>query len=424
LVNDFLIHLKESEKIIFNFKNDGENLDQVVQKMENKDDEKDKKNKKGKYNYENTSAFKKETDGTYFEFNQNDHEVSPNGTSFINKTNKSLLHSENVNTNMNKQSLFEKSNYANEKNSKKRRYGKNYDQPPIENNNDLKKGIYFCYFIKGAIFFLSFFYNIIIQIVLGMYLINKVNDITYQNFLITNKAETELFLIDSLQHIIFNNHTEFEKNQNMDLFFYYSNLFEKYQFEFNNYGLLQANFIHEINNKTRTYYSENFCSYFHKETNNFLTINTSTNYTDCLSSVLNSGIQLYLYSLKNDLIAVYSNFNNRKNKTMSSLIEILSNDAFNFGVMVYGYYLRGFYNDLHLSIQNYFSYIILMDKYFSIIIFIIFLLQIITVGYFIIYRNLENIYFYFEKIRILFSIIPKDMMKKKSELREFLDKYY
>jgi hypothetical protein len=423
LVNDFLIHLKDSEKIIYNFKNDGENLEQVVQKIEKKDDDKENKNDKEKFSYEN-SAFKKEADGTYLDFNHNDHEISPNGTSLINKTNKSLLNSENVNTNMNKQSLFQKSNYLKEKNYKYRRNGMNNDQPPIENNNNLNKGVYFYYFIKGAFFFLSFFYNIIIQIVIGMFLINKVNDITYQNFLITNKAETELFLIDSLQHIIFNNHTEFEKNHKMDLFYYYSNLFEKYQFEFNNYGLLQANFIQEINNKTRTYYSENFCSYFHKETNNFLTINLSTNYTDCVSSVLNSGIQLYLYSLKNDLIAVYSSFNNNKNKTMSNLMELLGNDAFNFGLMVNGYYLRGFYKDLHLSIQNYFSYIILMDKYFSVIIFIIFLLQIIIVGYFIIYRNLENIYFYFEKIRILFSIIPKDLMKKKSELREFLDKYY
>jgi hypothetical protein len=37
---------------------------------------------------------------------------------------------------------------------------------------------------------------------------------------------------------------------------------------------------------------------------------------------------------------------------------------------------------------------------------------------------MEEIFFYFEKVRVLLSLIPNEIKKNRGELKEFLDKYY
>ena len=281
--------------------------------------------------------------------------------------------------------------------------------------------IYFWYFIMGSLFFISFLYIIIIQLYKSNSTITSIKNFFYVYNMISMKLETQYLLIESLPYkFVYNSkNTDFDFD---NLFNTYYNKFIMYQNEFDNDSNKKEDFDLYINNLMDNYYSYNFCGYFYNSSPS-IELYPEINQSICESTFLNTGLQTFFIKIKNDLMDINYKYMNR-NTSIQLINNFMNSDTFDNGSIIMGYYIKEMNLDLMNSGRIYFQSETQNLKSLIIWLYSIFILHFLVFFYFVFIHNFDKFYLYFEKIRIITSIIIKDFVKERSKIREFLEKFY
>jgi len=147
-------------------------------------------------------------------------------------------------------------------------------------------------------------------------------------------------------------------------------------------------------------------------------------YNKCKNSMINKGVQLYQLRLKGDLERTYYHLKSEKNRNLSFLTDLASSDIFEFAYIANGFYMRNYYNDVLNSLSESFTNIVNISNLTTYYMIIFFILHFGIFGYYIFFKKLKDIYMYFEKVRVLLSLIQKEYAKNNHEMREFLNNFY
>ena len=143
----------------------------------------------------------------------------------------------------------------------------------------------------------------------------------------------------------------------------------------------------------------------------------------CESTILKAGTEMYLHKMKNDIKSIYKNFK-RNFKPNYYQRYLLTDNTFNFGSIVLSYYVRGIYQDLDISIKDFFESQINRVKKIVIAVFAVFLLHFLFFLYFVFIDKLEYVYFYFEKMRVIISIVAKDDLMDKIQVNKLIENFF
>ena len=239
--------------------------------------------------------------------------------------------------------------------------------------------------------------------------------------MISMKLETQYLLIESLPYkFVYNSkNTDFDFD---NLFNTYYNKFIMYQNEFDNDSNKKEDFDLYINNLMDNYYSYNFCGYFYNSSPS-IELYPEINQSICESTFLNTGLQTFFIKIKNDLMDINYKYMNR-NTSIQIINNFMNSDTFDNGSIIMGYYIKEMNLDLMNSGRIYFQSETQNLKSLIIWLYSIFILHFLVFFYFVFIHNFDKFYLYFEKIRIITSIIIKDFVKERSKIREFLEKFY
>ena len=279
---------------------------------------------------------------------------------------------------------------------------------------------YVSYFIKVNLVFTTFIYIIIFQILIRPIIYRDLLNLFYNKLNLTNStSQIENCVIDLAEYFIIPNpnvDVNSIKCANKDMLTQYQ---REINFLANEDHLYSSSIKQKISN-----YNLDFCLYFYKATSLYKLLNPGTTYEDCQSTIMSQGVQFFIFNFKNDLIKIYSLYISESNKTVKFLLNLMDQELFKFTTIAYGYYLRGFYSDLLMSIESSYDSVITLFCTIYIFIIIVFILQFILYLYLAFYIYNTKLHIYFQKMRILLSIIPKDINKINNKIEEFLGRFY
>lgn len=393
-INTYLHQINKTQKIIFNLTNDDQHINSISRNMEQKIKAYEKKisERKSKISVDNPDMSK-----------ISDFNIPP-------PTKTSTLSSQPL---LNK----EKKDIINE------------EKIPEKNKNVIKKqkikfSIYINYFFKASAIILSFVYIFTIELFLLPSVESGTQDIT-NNVLKFSEKTVSLFLMTDSSLINIITSSTFKDINNDDLFLKYSESFFELEKHFTEYFYNNDNFyLSDVKQKLMNYNSLNFCDYFFNLSLSNNLINPDISYQDCNDSIVNKGIQLYQLRLKTKLERIYYKLKGENNRTFSFLINLANSDIFEFAYFANGYYIRNYYNDILDGLKQAFANVVNVSNLSTYYMIIIFILHFSILAYYIFFRKLKDIYMYFEKIRILLSLIQKEYAKNSYEMREFLNNFY
>ncbi len=280
-------------------------------------------------------------------------------------------------------------------------------------------GFYIYIYVKCCIFFLSFSYTVILESIAHPYIISLFNSVYNFKYSANFKAEVDYMLFNSYGFSIINNRSVLIDNQ--DMFLYYNNMFYQSEAEFNSLQNEDSKYFKILKDKLRIYYSENFCEYFHQIYPNLYQLNITQK--DCQSTKFIRGIQLYLIDQKNYLNNNYLTFKNTKHLSLNDLINYFKKDDYMFYALTMGYYIKGYFQDIMSTFNTVFLQICDYIRFCYFFFFSFFITHFIIFLYYIFKYLFKKIFFYFEKLRIVISILPNSMIDSK-EMRRFLNNYY
>jgi len=265
----------------------------------------------------------------------------------------------------------------------------------------------------------SFSYILLFQLFFHPYKTSSVESINNYKILVHYKAENNFMLINNFDYTIINNRSSELDNKHE---FENKNSFIKYEKMFN---FLIYNdkffFYKELQDKLLQYYSKDCCKYFYSNNVSFFNVSSK----DCYSTNLKEGLGIFMIEFRNQIRNLYNSFISRPNKSISDLTRYFSlhdNNLVFYSLLVM-YYLRVFYNDVFSAMKVAF---IKLSDYLSLMnymVFFIFLVHFLACLIYIVVKLLRNIFLFFEKMKILISILPKNLLKD-GKIRSFLKDYY
>jgi hypothetical protein len=402
-------YLKKVKKIIFNLKNDDRNIDNFEDPGKNNSTAK-------KRNFIKSDIFKARKSILLFNNNLQDNQKKNSIFSFKNlettnphKSEANLINNITTTSNNENQNLMDKPN------------------PSLPNNVKLSWETNFYshffktfikLFFKGISLHFSFSYIFLAYLILHPQIRDVIHNLSMSQYSLIYKTESEFLLVSSVLLNIFKNSTIIDIN-NIELNKEYLNTFMKfhYSYTYNNY------LNDEIKQKLKQYNSNKFCDYFMYNTGSKL-LDLPISSEECKKSELNLGIQIYVFKLKNSVEGIYHNFKYSSNRSLDYLKASVDDFSFKFAEVSFDYYIRNYTSDMKSSILSYFEYIIKLSFWVSLGILIMFSIHISVLMYlafFVIYRK---IHFYFEKLRILFCILPENKNENDEKLRRIFQEYY
>ena len=292
-----------------------------------------------------------------------------------------------------------------------------------EKINDSIFRFYILLFLKGIIFFSVFSYLFIVELYIYSHVKTIVNKITNYHFIFCSLIETNFLQLETLVSSISNNIPLKDSNNN-ELFEVYSNLFKEYHLELNELRQEKTSYSDEIKQKLNYFNSDQFCHYFYNLSNNYKLLDPGSNYNDCVSSLLNEGIEMYIFKLNYNLNDIYKKFKSQKNRKIFFLNELMNSNSLQFAQVSLGYYIRNYLYDIQNSIYISYGNLVSRSSTTIILIFTFFVLHLALCLFCFFFIYSKKIYFYFENIRILVSILSNDHFGNLNELKDFIIRFY
>ena len=133
---------------------------------------------------------------------------------------------------------------------------------------------------------------------------------------------------------------------------------------------------------------------------------------------------MYIFKLNYNLNDIYKKFKSQKNRKIFFLNELMNSNSLQFAQVSLGYYIRNYLYDIQNSIYISYGNLVSRSSTIIILIFTFFVLHLALCLYCFFFIYSKKIYFYFENIRILVSILSNDHFGNLNELKDFIIRFY
>ena len=283
-------------------------------------------------------------------------------------------------------------------------------------------------FIFATIFLITFHYNFIYNTCYLNKQIIKTNEIS--KYLIHNIHKiisTDSILFQVLKTSIIKNETIYYNNTNDSIFLDFYKTSKEVESNFfyfrgENKSYLDENLIYIIDHELNLF---DFCKEVYNLLKNLTSI-SGISYSECNTLPISQGMRLYSIKMREFLLKIYIEFNENveKRKDLNYLLNLLSNKELQLYFESYSTIGIAALTNL---IDIIFDFIVQFNTGDTYVIFSMCSIFIVHIIIFILYLNYVmffSLFIYFEKYRILISIIDKKILKKEKELKNEYNNFF